>query len=98
MTQIKLADQLKDLGDPAELEQRIKDNPNDLDALLQMSTYLNAGGNHEAAIKILMQIMVKDKSFNDGAGQKGLIEIFDMLGGENPLVQTYRRKMFTLLH
>ncbi len=98
LTQIKLADQLKDLGDPAELEQRIKDNPNDLDALLQMSTYLNAGGNHEAAIKILMQIMVKDKSFNDGAGQKGLIEIFDMLGGENPLVQTYRRKMFTLLH
>ncbi len=98
LTQIKLANQLKDLGDPAELEQRINDNPDDLDALLQMSTYLNAGGNHEAAIKILMQIMMKDRSFNDGAGQKGLIEIFDMLGGENPLVQTYRRKMFTLLH
>ena len=98
LTQIKMANQLKDLGDPAELEQRINDNPDDLDALLQMSTYLNAGGNHEAAIKILMQIMMKDRSFNDGAGQKGLIEIFDMLGGENPLVQTYRRKMFTLLH
>ncbi|MCP4076798.1 MAG: co-chaperone YbbN [Gammaproteobacteria bacterium] len=98
LTRIKLANQLKDLGDPAELEQRIKDNPDDLDALLQMSTYLNAGGNHEAAIQILMQIMQKDRSFKDGAGQKGLIEIFDMLGGENPLVQTYRRKMFTLLH
>ncbi len=98
LTQIKLANKLKELGDPAELEQRINENPDDLDALLQMSTYLTAGGNYEASIKILMQIMMKDRSFNNGAGQKGLIEIFDILGGENPLVQTYRRKMFTLLH
>ena len=61
LTQIKMANQLKDLGDPAELEQRINDNPDDLDALLQMSTYLNAGGNHEAAIKILMQIPFNHK-------------------------------------
>lgn len=98
LTQIKLADQLKNLGDPAELEQRIKDNPDDVDALFQMSSYLTAGSNYEAAIKILLQVMQKDRSYNDDAARKGLIEIFDMLGNENPLVQTYRRKMFTLLH
>lgn len=98
LTQIKLADQLKDIGDPAELEQRLKDNPDDLEAMLQMSQYLTASGNHEAAIQLLMNIMLKDRSFNDDAGRKGLIDIFDLLGNENPLVQTYRRKMFTLLH
>ena len=98
LTQIKLANQLKDLGDPAELEQRIKDNPDDVDALFQMSTYLTAGSNYEAAISILLQVMQKDRTYKDDAARKGLIEIFDMLGNDNPLVQTYRRKMFTLLH
>ncbi len=98
VTQIMLASQLKEAGDPAELEQRIKDNPDDLEALLQLSKVHTASGNFEVAIQMLMQIMQKDRGFNDDAGRKGLIEIFDMLGGENPLVQTYRRKMFTLLH
>ncbi|MCK4708414.1 MAG: thioredoxin [Gammaproteobacteria bacterium] len=98
LSQIKLAKQLKDAPDPEELEQRIKDNPDDLDAFLQMSNYLIAGENYEAAITILMQIMQKDRTFNDDAGRKGLIAIFDMLGSDNPLVQKYRRKMFALLH
>ena len=96
--QIKLARQLKDAGDPAELEQRLNDNPNDLDALLQMSRFLTASGNYEQAIDMLMLIMQKDRGFKDDAGRKGLIDIFDMLGNDNPLVKTNRRKMFTLLH
>jgi len=97
-TQIKLANQLKDAGDPAELEQRLQNNPDDLEALLQLSKIHTASGNYETAIQMLMKIMQKDRNFNDDAGRNGLIEMFDMLGGENPLVQTYRRKMFTLLH
>jgi putative thioredoxin len=98
MAQIKLAVKLKDAGDPAEIEQRLNDNPEDLDAMLQMSNYLTAAGQFEEAIKILLDIMMKDRSFNDDAGRKGLLEVFDILGSDNPLVKTYRRRMFTLLH
>jgi putative thioredoxin len=98
MAQIKLAMKLKEAGDPAEIEQRLKDNPEDLDAMLQMSNYLTAAGEFEEAIKILLDIMMKDRSFNDDAGRKGLLEVFDILGSDNPLVKTYRRRMFTLLH
>ncbi len=98
ITQLKLAQQLQEAGDPNELEQKLKDNPDDLDALFQMSNIQTASGNYEAAIQMLMKIMQKDRSFKDDAGRKGLIDIFDMLGSDNPLVQTYRRKMFTLLH
>ena len=97
-TQIKLAAQLKDAGDPAELEQKLKDNPNDLDAMFKLSNVHIASGNYETAIEMLLAIMQKDRSFNDDAGRKGLIDIFDLLGNQNPLVQKYRRKMFTLLH
>ncbi len=98
MAQIKLAVKLQQAGDPAEIEQRLKQNPDDLDALLQMSDYLTAAGQFEEAIKILLDIMTKDRSFKDDAGRKGLLEIFEILGAENPLVKTYRRRMFTLLH
>ena len=98
LAHIKLANKLKDAGDPEEINQRLKDNPDDLDAMLQMSNYLSAKGEYQQAMDMLMTIMLKDKSFNDDAGRKGLIDLFDMLGNENPLVKTYRRKMFTLLH
>jgi putative thioredoxin len=98
LAQIKLANQLKDAGDPKELEQRLQQNPDDLEALLQMSNYHTASGNHEVAIEMLLRIMQKDRSFKDDAGRTGLLDIFSLLGNENPLVQTYRRKMFTLMH
>jgi putative thioredoxin len=40
----------------------------------------------------------RNPQFEDGAGRKGLIAIFEMLGNEDPLVTTYRRRMFSLLH
>lgn len=98
LAQIKLSNQLKDAGDPKELQQRIEQNPDDLDALLKMSNYMTASGEYEAAMELLMKIMQKDSSFNDEAGRKGLLDMFDLLGGDNPLVKSYRRKMFTLLH
>jgi putative thioredoxin len=98
IAQLKLANQLKDAGDPQELQQRINDNPDDLDALLQMANYLTASGQYEQAMELLLEIMMKDRAFKDGAARQGLLDIFDMLGGDNPLVKTYRRKMFTLLH
>jgi putative thioredoxin len=98
IAQIKLAGQLKDLGDPAELEQRIEQDANDLEARLEMAQYLAASGQHEAALQLLLEVMQKDASFNDGAARKALLGIFDLLGSDNPLVKTYRRRMMTLLH
>ena len=45
-----------------------------------------------------MDILRRNPQFEDGAGRKGLIAIFEMLGNEDPLVITYRRRMFSLLH
>ncbi len=95
---IKLANKLKEAGDPKELQQRIEQNPDDLDAMLKMSDYLSAAENYEAAIELLFKVMQKDASYNDGAARKGLLDLFDLLGSDHPLVKASRRKMFTLLH
>ena len=46
----------------------------------------------------LLTIMRTDRSYEDDIGRVSLLELFDLLGGEHPSVQTYRRKLFNLLH
>lgn len=96
--EIKMADQLKDLPTLDEIEQRLADDPNNCEALIQKSRHLTAQSDHDSAMECLLKIMRIDRQYDEDAGRRGLIELFDMLGGEHPSVQKYRRKMFTLLH
>jgi len=96
--EIKLGEQLADLPELGEIEQRLAQNPTDLDALLQKSRHLTAQGDYDNAMECLLTIIRTDRSFEDDAGRTSLLELFDLLGGEHPSVQKYRRKLFTLLH
>ena len=96
--QIKLAQQLADLPSLEEIEARLEKDPGDLEALLFKSRHLTAREDYENAMECLLDIMRRDRDFEEDAGRKGLLELFDMLGGEHPSVQKYRRKLFTLLH
>jgi len=96
--QINMAAQVAGLPDLNDIEQRLAQNPQDLEALQQKSHHLSAQGDYENAMECLLTIMRVDRSFDEDAGRKGLLSIFDMLGGEHPSVQKYRRKLFTLLH
>jgi putative thioredoxin len=81
-----------------EIEQRLIDNPNDLEALLNKSHHLSASDQYDEAMDILIKIMTIDRQFQNDAGRLGLLSLFELLGGEHPVVQKYRRKLFTLLH
>jgi len=96
--EINLAAQLADLPSLDEIERRLAENPRDLEALMQKSRHLAAQGDYDSAMECLLLVMRSDRGFEDDAGRNGLLEIFDMLGGEHPSVQKYRRKLFTLLH
>ena len=95
---IKMAEQLAGLPPLEEIEQRLADDPGNLEALMQKSRHLTAQGDYENAMECLLDVMRRDRGYDDDAGRKGLLELFDMLGGEHPSVQKYRRKLFTLLH
>jgi putative thioredoxin len=95
---INLDTQLEGLPSMEQIESRLADNPEDLEALLDKSHHLSASGLYEQAMEILLEIMTIDRKFQDDAGRKGLLALFDMLGSEQQAVQKYRRKLFTLLH
>jgi putative thioredoxin len=96
--EINLEQQLAGLPDLGELEKRLAQKPDDLEALLQKSKHLTAQGDYDNAMECLLTIMRTDRDFQDDAGRTSLLELFDMLGGEHPSVQKYRRKLFNLLH
>ncbi|MDH3218580.1 MAG: thioredoxin [Gammaproteobacteria bacterium] len=96
--EMNLAAQLADLPELSDIEQRLQQNPKDLEALLQKSRHLTAQGDYENAMECLLEIMRIDRGYEEDAGRNGLLALFDMLGGEHPSVQKYRRKLFTLLH
>jgi putative thioredoxin len=82
-------------GAPGEQELRaaIEKNPNDLKARDQLSAVLYARNDIEGAMEQLLEIVKRDRSYEEDSGRTQLIQMFEALGSANPLVQKYRRQL-----
>ncbi len=80
------------------LESTLANNPNDLMAHYQLSALKVLEGEHEAAMAHLLELMRRDRKFEDDAGRKGLLAVWTLLGNQGPLVNRYRGKMSSLLY
>ena len=83
--------------DAAALTARIASNENDLAARLNLANLLVAAGQHEAGMDQLLEIVRRDRGFEDDIGRKTLLAVFDLLGG-GELVSRYRRQLSSLLY
>ena len=98
LARLQFADLATGAPDRATLEARLAQNPADSAARRQLAARCVLAGDYEAALQQFMDILRRDPQFETGAGRQGLIAMFEMLGNEDPLVITYRRRMFSLLH
>ena len=83
---------------PAALKARLETNTNDSEARYQLAAHQVLAGDFEAALEGLLTLMKRDRAYGDDAGRKGMIAIFDLLGGQGELVSRYRAKMMTALY
>jgi putative thioredoxin len=98
LARLQFSDLAQGTPDRAALEKKIQVDPADSTARRQLAARCVLAGDYEAALEQFMEILRRDPKFDDEAGRKGLIAIFEILGNEDPLVTTYRRRMFSLLH
>ncbi|MGI9302431.1 MAG: thioredoxin [Gammaproteobacteria bacterium] len=84
--------------DRAKLEQRLSDNPGDLHTLYTLSAHSIINSEYETGMDQLLAIVQKDRNFRDGAARKGLLAVFEILGGKGELVSRYRSKLLSALH
>jgi putative thioredoxin len=83
--------------DESALLARIEANENDLDARLKLANYQAANGHYPQAFEQLLEIVQRDRAFEDDAGRKTMLNLFTLLGAD-PLVSEYRRKLARALN
>lgn len=86
-----------DDGEILALEQRIAANETDHQARFDLSLACSAAGQNEAAIEHLLDLLKLDRKWNENAARTQLLKVFEALGNEDPLTQSGRRKMSTVL-
>jgi putative thioredoxin len=84
-------------ADEAVLQARIAADENDLDARLQLAKLWVAASNYEPAMEQLLEIVRRDRGFEDDIGRKTLLDVFNLLGG-GELVSKYRRLLASALN
>jgi len=84
--------------DPAELQQALAADPEDNRKRFQLAAVSLIEDDYDAAVDALMEILRRDRNFDDGAARRGLLTVFDTLGGEHPLVKHYRGELARLIH
>ncbi len=72
-------------------------DPDDFDAQIALANGLYAGGDRDGAAGILLAMVAKDRTWNDGAARTRLLQIFEAIGLEDPWVAATRRKLSTVL-
>nr|VFK10770.1 MAG: thioredoxin [Candidatus Kentron sp. LPFa]VFK27292.1 MAG: thioredoxin [Candidatus Kentron sp. LPFa] len=81
-----------------DLEGRLAKDAADCDAHYGLGARKAVEGDYKAAMEHFLDIMRKDRRFQDDAGRKGLLDIFSLIGDGNPLVNQYRTLMSSLLY
>ncbi len=94
---IDLAEQAQALGPVAELEQKVSADPLDHQARFDLATALNAGGQRAEATTHLLEIVKRDRKWNDDGARKLLIQLFDAWGPTDDSTVDGRRRLSTIL-
>lgn len=80
------------------LQAQLEAAADDMECKYQLSVQLVVAGEYERALELAMDILRSDREFRDDIGRLTMIRIFAVLGKGNPLVGSYRRKMFNFMH
>lgn len=97
MAKLEFARQSENQPEAGSLLQAIEQDENNLEARFQLASQAINVGDYQTGLDQLLEIMKRDRSYQDDVGRKTLLKVFDMLG-DNPLAADYRRKMFNLLY
>jgi len=94
---IDLAEQASSLGPITELEQKVAANPLDHQARFDLATALNAMGKRREATDHLLEIVKRDRKWNEDAARLQLLQLFEAWGGADEATVEGRKRLSTIL-
>ncbi|MCP4326856.1 MAG: thioredoxin [Alphaproteobacteria bacterium] len=84
-------------GNLAELQAKIVADPNDHEARFDLANALHASGDGGGAIDQLLEIVERNRGWNEEAARKQLLKYFEALGPTHELTIDGRRRLSSLL-
>jgi len=81
----------------AELEQRLAANPADHQTRFDLAVALAARGRKDEALDHLLEIVRRDRTWNEEAARKQLVQLFDAWGPKDPSTIDGRRRLSSIL-
>ncbi|MBA4172384.1 MAG: thioredoxin [Hyphomicrobium sp.] len=81
----------------AELQARLAANPTDHQARYDLAVAFAARGQNSEALEALLELVRRDRNWNDHAGRKQLVQLFDAWGPKDDLTVEGRRRLSSIL-
>ncbi|BAM86343.1 thioredoxin [Bradyrhizobium oligotrophicum S58] len=94
---IDLAEQAQSLGPIGDLEQKVAADPLDHQARFELATALNAAGKRKEATDQLLEIVKRDRKWNEDGARKQLVQFFEAWGGADEATVEGRKRLSTIL-
>jgi len=94
---LSLARDAKPVQDLSAVEAKVAANPEDHEARFELANGLMANGDRERAADELLEIIAREREWNEGAAKAQLLKLFEAVGLEDPWVSAQRRKLSAIL-
>jgi putative thioredoxin len=94
---IELAEQAKSVGPIAELEQKVAADPANLQARFDLAVALNGKGRRLDAVNHLLEIVRRNRQWNEDGARKQLVQFFEAWGPTDEATVEGRRRLSSIL-
>ncbi len=94
---LALATTAQPVGDLAALQAEVAANPGNMDARMRLADGQMAAGDRDAAADTLLALIAEDRDWNEAAARTRLLQIFEVVGLEDPWVSAQRRRLSATL-
>ena len=81
-----------------ELQSRVVAQPADLRARADLAKLLVAQGRYEEALDQLLEIVTRDRAFDDDYARKAMLAVFELMADRPVVVNDYRRRLAAALN
>jgi putative thioredoxin len=94
---LDLAEQAQAVGPLDDLERKVAANPLDYQARLDLAVALAGQGRRKEAVDHLIEIVKRDRKWNDDAGRKQLVQFFEAWGPADEATVDGRKRLSSIL-
>jgi putative thioredoxin len=94
---LEIAEQAKSVGPITELEQKVAADPRDHQARFDLAVALSGNGRRQEAVDNLLEIVKRDRKWNDDGARKQLVQFFEAWGPTDEATISGRKRLSSVL-